>query len=195
MNWEILNKRGASSYTEVQNQATRRKKASAGTSGYQTMTILTEFTDPEPPTETEAVGEPSAEQQEAQRSLISQRLQQAHCFRVSFTLFDRRMQFYTDVYSGNGSVMRNNINNQGATIRNAGGPMVFGNVGESTLREQRGSRAKRLRNAGLSVNPGVSVASAVLVTSPVQTVQGPIVNSGSSFSGFPSTLTTFPTMG
>ena len=48
--------------------------------------------------------------------------------KATFTLFDRTMHFYGEVYFGNGTIMKSVINNQGGSISNSGGSMYLGNV-------------------------------------------------------------------
>lgn len=66
------------------------------------------------------------------QSRILERLGALPKSRPSFSLIDRTINFYGEVYLGNGTVMRSIINNKGGTIRNSGGPMnLVGNVGGS----------------------------------------------------------------
>ncbi|KAH8172088.1 kinesin light chain [Sarocladium implicatum] len=110
----------------------RRGERGKGVRGVIKETEPSEPSEPEEAVDFEALEDPSPEQKAEQKSRILQRIKETSNPRQGgFILFNRTYKYYTEIYSGNGSVMRSIINNQAGTIRNTNGPMNFGTVGGS----------------------------------------------------------------
>jgi hypothetical protein len=86
--------------------------------------------------------------------------------KAAFSFFNRTVNFYGEVYIGNGTIMKSIVNNQGGSIKGSGGPMFIGN-----------------RAGAVSSNIGQRRGFVTRVFRPTSIVQIPMLKRGLHFLG------------